>query len=338
MPIASAPPKRSTPPASLVVTFCLFGFRFTFEAIDPVFFPPGAAGNAFRGAFGHIFRRIACPPECTSAKSCEVRSQCAYANLFEPACLDGPSGLRDAPRPFVIRAGALDGCSFPPGDSFSIDLHIFDLHEPAVAYFVAAFHELIREGIGVQRGRIRLIQVSALDAGRRVATCIYRAGEFVTQDPPDCIELNLDPWEHPRDRPVTLRFATPTELKGDGAILREAPFGVVLARARDRIATLHQLYGGGPLDLDFRGMTQRAAEIKTVSSALRWESHQRRSSRTHQTHALGGFVGEVSYAGDLAEFLPFLHAAYWTGIGRQTVWGKGAVELIWSGPVEPFPA
>jgi len=310
------------------VTFRLFGFRFTFEAADPVFFPPGAAGNAFRGAFGHIFRRIACRPECANVKSCEIRGRCAYANLFEPAYLDGPSGLRDAPRPFVIRAHALDGRSFRPADLFSLDLHIFDLHEPAVACFVSAFQELIHEGIGVQRGRIRLLQVSSLDAERRAAARIYGAGEFVTNHPPDCIALSLDPWDHPRDRPVTLRFVTPTELKGSGAILRGAPFGVVLARARDRIAALHQLYGDGPLDLDFRGMNQRAAEIETVSSSLRWESHQRRSSRTHQTHALGGFVGEASYAGDLAEFLPFLHAAYWTGIGRQTVWGKGAVDLI----------
>jgi hypothetical protein len=309
------------------VTFRLFGFRFTFEALDPVFFPPGAAGNAFRGAFGHIFRRIACRPECADVKTCEIRSQCAYANLFEPAYPDGPSGLREAPRPFVIRAAALDGRSFHSADLFSLDLHIFDLQHPAVAWFVAAFQELIREGIGVERGRIRLIQVSSLNTERRAAACIYRAGEYVTNHPPDCIALPLDPWDHPRDRPVTLRFATPTELKGGGAILREAPFGVVLGRARDRIATLHQLYGDGPLDLDFRGMTERAAQIKTVSSSLHWESHQRRSSRTHQTHPLGGFVGEVSYAGDLAEFLPFLHAAYWTGIGRQTVWGKGAVEL-----------
>jgi hypothetical protein len=42
---------------------------------------------------------------------------------------------------------------------------------------------------------------------------------------------------------------------------------------------------------------------------------------------LGGFVGEADYTGDLTEFLPYLRAAQWTGVGRQTTWGKGAIAL-----------
>ena len=28
---------------------------------------------------------------------------------------------------------------------------------------------------------------------------------------------------------------------------------------------------------------------------------------------------------DVAEFLPYLEIARWTGVGRQTVWGKGEI-------------
>jgi len=51
----------------------------------------------------------------------------------------------------------------------------------------------------------------------------------------------------------------------------------------------------------------------------------RQSSRTGQVHSIGGFVGEAEYEGELSEFLPYLRAAKWTGVGRQTVWGKGEV-------------
>jgi hypothetical protein len=51
----------------------------------------------------------------------------------------------------------------------------------------------------------------------------------------------------------------------------------------------------------------------------------RRSGRTGQIHPLGGFVGEAEYEGDLTEFVPYLRAAHWTGVGRQTAWGKGAL-------------
>jgi hypothetical protein len=36
----------------------------------------------------------------------------------------------------------------------------------------------------------------------------------------------------------------------------------------------------------------------------------------------------VEYAGELGEFLPWLRAARWTGVGRQTVWGKGDLRVI----------
>jgi hypothetical protein len=54
---------------------------------------------------------------------------------------------------------------------------------------------------------------------------------------------------------------------------------------------------------------------------------ERRSSRTVQVHPLGGFVGGAEYEGELTEFLPWLQAACWTGVGRQTVWGKGALRI-----------
>jgi hypothetical protein len=60
---------------------------------------------------------------------------------------------------------------------------------------------------------------------------------------------------------------------------------------------------------------------------LRYVDVQRRSSKTGQVHSIGGFVGEAEYEGDLAEFVPFLKAAQWTGVGRQTVWGKGEIAV-----------
>ena len=54
---------------------------------------------------------------------------------------------------------------------------------------------------------------------------------------------------------------------------------------------------------------------------------ERRSSRTGQTHPIGGFVVDGEYEDELSEFIPYLSAAKWTGVGRQTVWGKGEVQI-----------
>jgi CRISPR/Cas system endoribonuclease Cas6 (RAMP superfamily) len=53
----------------------------------------------------------------------------------------------------------------------------------------------------------------------------------------------------------------------------------------------------------------------------------RRSSRTGQSHGIGGFVGWAEYQGELSEFLPILQAAQWTGVGRHCVWGNGELRV-----------
>ena len=88
---------------------------------------------------------------------------------------------------------------------------------------------------------------------------------------------------------------------------------------------MRELYGDGPLELDFRGFGERAARVKMTRYEISQVDVARRSSRTGQVHPIGGFVGEAEYEGDLGEFLPYLRAAKWTGVGRQTVWGKGEV-------------
>ena len=123
-------------------------------------------------------------------------------------------------------------------------------------------------------------------------------------------------------------IAYETELKSQNMLAAQPEFAVLFARIRDRISALRAFYGPGPLDIDFRAMGQRASCIRMTRCDLRDEHAERRSSRTGQVHALGGFTGEVEYQGDLAEFLPYLGAARWTGVGRQTVWGKGELHLL----------
>jgi hypothetical protein len=127
---------------------------------------------------------------------------------------------------------------------------------------------------------------------------------------------------------VQIRFLTPTELKFDNRLADQPEFSILFGRARDRVSTLRTLYGPGPLPIDFRQSGERAAQVRLVRSRLRTESIERRSSRTGQVHPIGGFVGEADYEGEIGEFLPILHAAAWTGVGRQTVWGKGQIEVV----------
>jgi CRISPR-associated endoribonuclease Cas6 len=289
------------------VTFEFYRFRFRFRARDPLFFPPGKSTNVLRGAFGAVLHDAATPSE--------------YARLFQPGVALGksPSGLADWPRPFVFRASHLDGLSVPPDGDFFVDVHLFDLHAAALAHFRTAFEQLAVHGLGPGRGRAELAGVDQLDPEDRATPAGGALGS------PTAISLDREPG--PVDR-VRVRFVTPTELKAGGRLAEQPEFPVLFGRLRDRIATLRSLYGGGPPAVDFRGLAARAAEVRMADCRLVWAHVERKSGRTGQVHPLGGFTGEAEYQGDLAEFLPWLRAARWVGVGRQTVWGKGDVRVL----------
>jgi len=267
--------------------FRLFPLRLKFLARAPLSFPPGAASNRLRGAFGAALHRLGC------------------AEIFEPSSAAGPSGLADLPRPFVFRAHHLDGLTIAPGETFHFDLHWFDLRRSSLDTVLSAFGKLLPEA--------ELVDVRGADVP---------------------LELCLNPPREPVSR-LAIRFETPTELKASGQAVERPEFEVLAARARDRISTLRALYDDGPLAIDFRQFGERAARIHMTRCDIQRVESSRRSGRTGQIHSLGGFVGQAEYEGDLTEFVPYLRAAQWTGVGRQTAWGKGALVVTNGGEVTP---
>jgi len=309
------------------LTFELYRFRFHFRSAGTLFFPMYKSGNIVRGAFGGIFRKLVCIPTCHDAKTCDIRADCPYARVFEPQAArgEGPSGLADWPRPFVLRAAHLDGRAISQGEAFHFDVHIFDVRDPALPYFVLAFAQLAREGLGPGRGRAELTSVDQLDLNETRVAQVSDGEQFLMRElaAPNVVDLSETSERVGR---VRVRFVTPTELKAGHQVADRPEFGILFGRLRDRISTLRALYGAGPLEIDFRAMGERAAAVRMTRCELQRTEVDRLSSRTGQRHPLGGFVGEAEYEGELAEFLPYLRLGTWVGVGRQTVWGKGELE------------
>ena len=309
-----------------LLVFRLYPLRFSFIARESLYFAPGKSSNILRGAFGTIFRRIACVTECAEPRECQWRATCPYARIFEPSRLtSGPSGLADWPRPFVFRASHLDGRTLKAGETFHFDLSLFDVRRPVIAYLVLAFAELAREGLGPGRARVDLASVSQLNEKGECETAIFD-GDSLLEQSARPLELSF----HAPAEPVThlcVHFLSPTELKSNSRLVERPEFSILAARIRDRISTLRELYDNGPLPIDFHALGERAALIRMTRGDIRQVEITRRSSRTGQAHPIGGFIGEAEYEGDLTEFVPYLRAATWTGVGRQTVWGKGALSI-----------
>jgi hypothetical protein len=273
------------------VEFQVLLVRIQFEAAEEFCLPPGKETNIFRGALGLALRHVCCSDACPGARGCAKAAECAYAMLFEPRWDEGPSGYHDAPRPFVLRCPA----------SLTVRLNLFDVRAP-LEKLEAAFRAIANAGIGPGRAKVSLRSF----------------------EPQPVLRLSL--WGKPAIGRVTIRFATPTELKSAGAVRREPEFALLIERLAERVWALGSLYQQWP-PWDYRELLEEARLVQLVDWEWRYEQRQRRSSRTGQTHPLGGFIGTATYEGPVGNFLPLLEIGRWTGVGRQTVWGKGEIQV-----------
>lgn len=127
----------------------------------------------------------------------------------------------------------------------------------------------------------------------------------------------------PEVEELEVRFLTPTEIRG----VQVPDFRIFFARLRDRLSLLRTFYGAGPLEIDFRGLGERAGQIRLISANLQRAEGSRRSTSQQNRHPIGGFYGSARYSGALGEFLPFLWAGQYTGVGKYTVWGQGEISI-----------
>jgi hypothetical protein len=143
---------------------------------------------------------------------------------------------------------------------------------------------------------------------------------------PQLLSWPLDPLPARRLR---VEFLTPTELKHGGQLLRTPHFPALAARARDRVLSLLSFYQNvSTAHVDFTALAAQADEVtETARHIQEVEGETRRSTRNRNVHSLGGFTGWAEYSGPLDALAPYLIAAQWTGVGRQTVWGKGELKV-----------
>ncbi|MCR4403166.1 MAG: CRISPR system precrRNA processing endoribonuclease RAMP protein Cas6 [Firmicutes bacterium] len=146
-----------------VEEFRLARYEFILEAVDNLFLPP-YKGSTLRGGFGTAFRRIACSAGRADCRDCVLKAPCPYAYVFETMPMDGSEALakfEHVPHPFVLEPPLTEEREFGPGDQLSVGLVLVGRGIEFLPYFIAAFQEFGRMGIGRGRGRFRLRNVYA---------------------------------------------------------------------------------------------------------------------------------------------------------------------------------
>lgn len=300
-------------------------FRLDMVAIDRLRLPP-YKGSTLRGAFGHAFKKLVCVKRDLDCSTCLIRDRCVYYYVFEtPFGGEGdPRGYTFAPHPFVIEPPEETRRDYASEAEFRVGLTLVGRALDYLPYFIYAFEEMGRRGLGIGRGKVVLKQVVALGSDEN--QCIYRMdSRRLAPDYPVCVG--------PPDRTATgtrlrLRLRTPIRLKTAGRYVRRIDFSLLVRALLRRSSDLARFHCGTKLDLDYRRWIEQAAEVGEVAAQVRWYDWERYSRRQERKIKLGGLVGEVEFAGEWSPFMPLLRLGVDLHVGKGTGFGLGRYEIL----------
>lgn len=277
---------------------------------------PEYKGSALRGGFGHAFRKVVCAVRKKVCDDCLLRQRCAYFYIFETPPPDGTEMMRKyprAPHPFVIEPPDDEKRLYEPGERLEFSLVLIGKGREYLPYFIYAFEELGRMGIGKGRGRYCIENVSSR------GEIIYAAETKTLCDPPQVvISSDNGPVEK-----ITLTFLTPTRIKYEEQLAPIPEFHMLIRSLLRRLSSLSYFHDGRRMETDFKGLIERAGAVRTMHKDLKWIDLPRYSARQQTTMMLGGFVGRMTFDGKLTEFMPYLRLGEIVHIGKATSFGLG---------------
>lgn len=307
----------------------LANYRFTLTVREPIRLPRMNKGITLRGAFGSSFRALVCVDRTRQCGGCALHPTCPYGVIFSPRVPEEAERLRlnlDIPRPFVIKPPLDNGEVYERGRTFSFGLILVGKARDFLPYFLVSFRELGERGIGVGRGRFHIARLEAADASRRSET-VFEDGDPTVHVSELAVRFSdfSALWKTPPTR-LTLRFLTPVLLKQHDRWVRPA-FGPLMRRLRDRLQALAYFYCGSPIDMDFEAFGEAADSVRTVHEDLHWIEEDRYSKYRDVKHTLKGYVGSVTFEGELSPFLPFLLMGEYVHVGKAVAFGQGWYQI-----------
>ncbi len=225
---------------------------------------PAYKGSTFRGVFGIALKKVVCALKQQECSQCLLRQRCIYALVFEtPIALRPPPGLRASvpPHPFVIEPPLEDKREYRIGEVFESALVLFGEANRSLPYFIYAFEQIGRIGIG------RRLE------GKRAAFDLEKVtsnGDTIYTKKDDQMKFDLPrvflqlsektATSDDRSR-VKVTLETPLRLKFKNKIRGDLPFHILARAMVRRISTLFICYVGAEPDLDYKGLLERAGVL-----------------------------------------------------------------------------
>jgi len=305
--------------------FTLAEFTFHISARETLWLP-AYKGSAFRGGFGNVFKKVCCVQSRSQyCNDCQLNTACAYAYIFEtPQTQTNQTPIQSTnlPHPFVIVPPLTTRQKIEAGEKLSFQLTLIGRGLEFLPYFVYAFDELGRTGVGRERGQYVLEQVTDTMTRQEIYHC---ASQTLTSDFKVIEFWDLcDSGNNRAANGISVKFLTPTRILFHNQLVDELSFELLLRNLLRRASLLAKLHCNQNWELDYKQILNfAAAQVHLSQGKLSWQDWERYSRRQQQRHQLGGFIGTVEYKGDIAPFLPLIRLGQFIHLGKNTSFGMG---------------
>ncbi len=310
---------------------------FTATALTPVALGE-QSGSAIRGAIaGALWERFCVNKAASTCANCPLLTICPVGALLAPMRDDEQKGSDQRPRPYVTRPPCDGARTYACGETLNFGIALFGSAAALYPYVVIAAHELERVGLGMRlperggrRGVLRLSAISAVHPLTGEQQTLYTADSGVMMQPGlpvGAADVRAYAASLPADR-ITLRFNTPLRLIEGDRLVKRIALRPLIQRLMRRLDDLSIAYGDGPLNLDFRALLSIAETVHVVEDRTRWVDVVSVSHRYGRRTPIGGLIGSVTFAGELAPLRELLVWGSLIHVGRNCVKGDGWYHIL----------
>lgn len=315
-------------------------FTLNIHVIDKLLLPP-YKGSALRGAFGGVLKKISCTIKKYKCSECLLRESCVYCYVFETPPPRNSMVMRkypSAPHPFVIEPPVDQKTKYMRGEELEFGLILMGKAMDFLPYFIYAFDELGKIGIGKGKGKFILKDIRAhslreFELIKRSSygeeLVIYNGEEKIIKPfDKDVLNVSLEfESEKYKTSVLVLNFKTPTRLVYQGQLIRDLEFHILVRQLLRRIGLLSYFHCGGPPRFEFNRIIEKAKDIDVLENELTWYDWERYSSRQATKMKMGGFIGRISFEGEIEPFMPLIRAGSILHAGKGTSFGLGKYEI-----------
>lgn len=308
--------------------------KFKFNIVpENTLYLPTYKGATFRGAFGHILKKITCvQKQSNDCNNCLLKESCLYSYLFETPNLKREdyflSSKASVPHPFILEPPLEQKREYKENEILGFSLILIGKAIDYLPYIIFSFKEIGRNGLGSRKGKYRLISVNLLK--NNAEFLIFNgASELFYNINQENNSLNHRGINNKKIKNgiLKLNFLTPTRIKEQGDLITKPQFHQIMKSLLIRLSLLSNFHCSNKIEFDLNSIVEESKSIKIKDSNLKWYDWAHFSPRTKEKVKLGGFIGDISYYGKIEKWLPILEIGEYLHIGKATSFGLGKYEL-----------